>query len=89
VSTFYLPSRRPPANGVSPRPVPGPLAPDRCLSRVDSVSPHHVVLIGRDLAGVVRVKVELHRDDVSVWWLKVLRHWLAWCYGASEIKIVS
>jgi hypothetical protein len=87
--SFYLPRRRTPANGVEARRVPGPLAPDRCITRAESVSPHHVVLVGRDLTGVVRVKLELHRDDVSLWWLKVLRHWLAWCYGASEIKIVS
>ena len=87
--THFRSTKHTPANGVNRRPVPGPLAPERCVSHTDSVSAEHVVLIGRDLAGVVRVKVELHRDDVSTWWLKVLRHWLAWCYGATEIKIVS
>ena len=85
----YRNSKYTPANGVTRRPVPGPMAPERCITQNDSVSPDHVVLIGRDMAGIVRVKLELHRDDVSAWWLKVLRHWLAWCYGASEIKIVS
>lgn len=90
MGTFYRPPlQHRPANGVIRRPVPSPLAPERCLNKAESVSADHVVLIGRDLTGVVRIKVELHRDDVSAWWLKVLRHWLAWCHGASEIRIVS
>lgn len=88
-TSFYRPSKAPPANGVSRRPVPGPLAPERCVTLGECVSPNHVLIIGRDLNGVVRVKVELAAEDVSAWWLKVVRHWLAWCYGASEIKIVS
>jgi hypothetical protein len=85
---FPLP-RHTPANGVEARRVPGPMAPERCITSAECVSPDHVVLIGRDLNGVVRIKVELSREDVSMWWAKVIRHWLAWHYGASEIKIVS
>jgi hypothetical protein len=87
---YFPPIRRAPANGVSPRPVPGPLAPERCVQYVHGVGEGAtVVLLGVDLKGKVRVKVELASDDVSTWWLKVIRHWLAWCYGASEIKIVG
>jgi hypothetical protein len=89
VPHVWIPRHRTPANGVAPRPVPGQLAPERCITRSDSVAPQHVVLVARDLTGAVRMKVEVHQDDVSVWLLKVLRHWLAWAYGASEIKIVS
>jgi hypothetical protein len=89
MSTFYLPRHHTPANGVAPRTVPNQLAPERCITHVKSMAPEYVVLVGRDLSGTIRVKLELHRDDVSVWWLKVLRHWLAWAYSASEIKIVS
>lgn len=85
---FYLPSSRPPANGVSPRPVPGPMAPERCVMTQPCVSPHCTVLVGRDLQGVVRVKVELATEDISSWWLKVIRHWLAWHYGAADIKLI-
>lgn len=87
--TYFPPLRRVPANGVSARPVPGPLAPDRCVQYEHGVGHGTVVLLGLDLSGTVRVKVEMSAGDVSSWWLKVIRHWLAWCYGASEIKIVS
>ena len=81
-------SRHTPANGVSARRVPGQMAPERCVEYENGVGPDNVVLIGVDLSGVVRVKIELTREDASAWWLKVVRHWLAWQYGASEIRIV-
>ncbi len=87
--THHFPRRHAPANGVAARPVPGPLAPAHCVTLAECVSPDAVLLIGRDLSGTVRIKIELSAEDVSTWWIKVVRHWLAWAYGASEIKIVS
>lgn len=87
--THYRSTKVVPANGVVRRPVPGPMAPERCVTIGECVSPQHVVLVGRDLNGAIRVKVELAAEDVTVWWFKVIRHWLAWHHGACEIKIVS
>lgn len=87
--THFRSTKRTPANGIERRPVPNMMAPERCVTNTDSVSADHVILIGRDLTGAVRVKVELSREDASVWWVKVIRHWLAWQYGASEIKLIS
>lgn len=90
MSTFYLPPiRRTPASGVAPRPVPNQMAPECCVTSSASIDDRYAVLIGRDLSGRVRIKVELAADDVSSWWLRVIRHWLAWQYGASEIKLVK
>lgn len=87
---FYLPPlRRVPASGVAPRPVPSLMAPERCVTSSASIDAGYTVLIGRDLTGRVRVKVELSADDVSSWWLRVIRHWLAWQYGAAEITLVK
>lgn len=72
-----------------PRSVPGPLAPASCVSLESCVSPDHVLLVGRDLHGVVHVKVELSRADASSWWGKVIRLWLAWRHGASEIRLMQ
>lgn len=71
------------------RAVPGPLAPAHCVT-VESghISPDHVVLVGRDLQGVVHVRVELSRADASSWWGHAIRSWLAWRHGASEIRIL-
>lgn len=88
-SKFYIPRHHTPANGVAPRRVPSQLAPERCIGYEHGVTTHTVVIIGRDLKGAVRIRVELSRDDVSLWFIKVIRHWLAWWCGASEIKIVS
>lgn len=88
-SHYFPPLRRVPANGVSPRPVPGPMAPERCVTSFPTVSPETTMLVGRDLQGRVRIRLEVASDDVSPWLLKVIRHWLAWHYGASEIKIVG
>jgi hypothetical protein len=82
-------TRHTPANGVSARRVPGPMAPERCVTQDDCVSPQCIVLVGRDLDGKVRIRVELSREDASSWWLKVIRHWLAWQYSATEIKLVN
>jgi len=87
--THFRSTKHTPANGVTRRPVPGPLAPERCVGLDHSISSAHIVIVGCDLSGVVRVKIELSREDASGWWIKVVRHWLAWCYGAVEIKIVS
>lgn len=87
--TYFPPLRRTPANGVAPRPVPGPLAPERCVEYQPGVGGSTVTLIGKDREGTVRIRVELATDDASAWWLKVIRHWLAWAYSAGEIKIVS
>ena len=90
MSRFVLPPlHRQPANGVAARPVPSQLAPERCVTTQPVVSPDHLMLVGRDLDGRVRIRVELASEDVSSWWIKVIRHWLAWSYGASEIKIVK
>ncbi|MDQ2667393.1 MAG: hypothetical protein M3Z05_15450 [Gemmatimonadota bacterium] len=62
------------------------LAPERCITNADSVSQDHVTLVGRDLEGVLRVKVELARDDASEWWVKVMRGWLARDYGATPLE---
>jgi hypothetical protein len=86
---FYRPRTTPPANGVTRRPVPGPMAPERCVTYDDCVSPNHVVLVGEDMKGVVRIKIELSREDASTWWVKVVRHWLAFQYGAADIRIVG
>lgn len=86
---YFRTTKHVPANGVARRPVPNPLAPERCITVAECVSPHHVVLVGRDLQGIVRVRVELASEDVTAWWFKVVRHWLAWHYGACDIKIVS
>lgn len=86
---MYFPRQHTPANGVTMRPVPSQLAPGRCVQFEDSISPDHLILIGRDLNGIVRVRVELSREDASTWWVKVIRHWLAFQYGAAEIRIVS
>lgn len=72
-----------------PRPVPQQMAPERCVEMERCVSPEYVTLVGLDLTGTIRVKVELHRADVSAWWVKVIRHWLAWQHGACDIRIVS
>lgn len=64
------------------------MAPERCVQYERGVA-GTLILVGVDAKGVVRVRVMLASDDVSSWWLKVIRHWLAWAYGASEIKIVS
>lgn len=86
---FYIPKRHIPANGVSARRVPGPLAPERCVGIQRCVSGTHTRLVGCSLDGVVRVEVILAKGDASTWWVKVIRHWLAWYYGASEIRIVG
>lgn len=86
---YFPPIRHVPANGVTPRPVPNQMAPERCVTSSPSISDGHTVLIGRDLEGRVRIKVELEADDVSPWLLKVIRHWLAFQYGASEIRLVK
>jgi hypothetical protein len=65
------------------------MAPERCVTSSPSIGEGYTVLIGRDLHGTVRVKVELAAGDVSSWWLRVIRHWLAWQYGASEIRLVK
>lgn len=72
-----------------PRPVPGALAPLECLSIESSVARDCVVLVGRDLKGHVRVKVELSRVDASSWWGKVIRLWLAWRYGCAKIRLLG
>src|ERR1700737_2702733 len=61
----------------------GPLAPEQCVEMERCVSPDHVWLVGTDLSGAVRVKVELSRDDVSEWWVEEIRYWLAGGYGAA------
>jgi hypothetical protein len=86
---FHFPSRHVPANGVVARRVPSQLAPERCIGYEHGVAGQSVVIVGSDLDGHVRIKVEVAREDVSSWLVKVIRHWLAWYYGASEIKIVS
>lgn len=86
--TYFPSPRRLPANGVARRPVPSQMAPERCVQREEGIG-DTVVLLGLDLRGRVRVKVELASEDVSFWWLKVIRHWLAWSCGACEIKIVG
>jgi hypothetical protein len=80
---------RPGANGVARRPVPGPLAPERCVSFEPDVVPDSVWLVGHDLQGKVCIRMQLPRRDVSAWWIKVVRHWLAWYHGATEIRIVG
>jgi hypothetical protein len=72
-----------------PRPVPQQMAPDRCVTTQECVSCDMVALIGRDLQGVVRVRVELSREDACDWWVRVLRHWLAWKHGACEVRLIS
>lgn len=64
------------------------MAPERCVTRFPFHA-EHVQLVARDLTGAVRMTIVVHEDDVSSWLLKVVRHWLAWSYGAAEIKIVS
>jgi hypothetical protein len=86
---FYLPSRRPPANGVTPRSVPSQMAPERCIGYEWGVTNHTIIITGSDLKGQPRIRVELAQDDLSPWLVKVIRHWLAWYSGASEIKIVG
>ena len=86
---LFLAPARTPANGVPRRPVPNHMAPERCVTRREGTAPKYVQLVARDLSGTVRMTVEVHEDDVGPWLLKVIRHWLAWAYGASEIKIVS
>lgn len=70
------------------RPVPGQMAPEQCVTTRDGLG-GVVELVGRDLEGHIRVRVILSRDDVSVWWVKVVRHWLAWRYGAAEIRLLG
>jgi hypothetical protein len=82
------PPRRECRSAIVPRPVPGPLAPERCVQYDNGVG-GTVVIVGSDLSGEVMVRVILRREHASAWWLKVIRHWLAWCCGASEIRIVS
>jgi hypothetical protein len=77
-----------PANGVTRRLVPGPLAPERCVTLAECVSQEHVVLVGRDSDGIVRVKVELAAEDVTSWWFKLIRHWLARHYRVSGTTAV-
>jgi hypothetical protein len=64
------------------------MAPEDCVTLMHSVSPEYVVLVGRDLAGQVRVKVELSRADASEWWVETIRHWLADQYGAPELRLL-
>ena len=66
-----------------------PLAPDRCVTSSPSIAEGYTVLVGRDLSGTVRVKVELASGDVSSWWLSAIRRWLAWRYGSAELKLVK
>lgn len=66
------------------------MAPERCVTSQSAVSSECIILTGRDTAGVVRCRVELERDDTAVlWWIRVLRHFLAWRYGACEIKLIG
>lgn len=73
-----------------PRPVPGPLAPadlvtiEECLAGCGGV-----VLVGRDLEGNVRIRIDLAREDATSWWFKVIRLWLAWRYNAVHIRLLS
>jgi hypothetical protein len=85
----YFPTARIPATGVAPRRVPNQMAPERCVQYAKGVGGGTVILLGCDLEGTIRVRVELAADDLTVWWLRVIRHWLAWYYGVSEIKIVG
>jgi hypothetical protein len=87
VVSFYCP---PPKywREAAQRPVPGPMAPERCVTTRDCLG-DVVELVGRDLDGRIRIRVFLSRDDVSAWWVKVIRHWLAWRYGAAEIKLLG
>lgn len=71
------------------RRVPEQMAPERCVTRDDCVSPDHVYLVGSDLTGRVRIRVELSREDASRWWVRVIRHWLAWRYDAMDIRLVK
>lgn len=82
----------PPSNRwreASARKVPEQMAPERCVTYDECVSPHQVVLVGTDTTGRVRVRVELAREDASGWWIRVIRHWLAWRYDATDIRLVK
>lgn len=85
---YFPPIRRTPASGVAPRRVPSQMAPERCVTVADSVCPDVVQLIGRDLSGVIRIRIEIARADASPWLIRVIRHWLAWAHNATEIRIV-
>jgi hypothetical protein len=76
--------------GDGPRPVPGPLAPAELVTVEQCVAGcGGVVLVGRDLEGNVRVRIDLAREDASSWWFKVIRLWLAWRYKAVRIRLVG
>jgi hypothetical protein len=49
----------------------------------------HIAIVGFDLKGVMRIRIELARGDASGWLIKVVRHWLAWRYGAAEIRLLG
>jgi hypothetical protein len=73
----------------SARRVPEQMAPESCVTYDDCVAPDCVSLVGSDLSGRVRIRVVLSRDDASTWWVRVIRHWLAWRYDAAEIRLVK
>jgi hypothetical protein len=64
------------------------MAPERCVTTRDSLA-GVVELVGRDLTGAIRIRVLLPREDVTNWWVKVIRHWLACRYGAAEIRLLG
>jgi hypothetical protein len=66
----------------------GPMAPENCVTYQPTVSPGHVTLIGSDIDGVDRVEITLAREDVTEW-IKMIRQWLAWRYGALELTLLT
>jgi hypothetical protein len=71
------------------RRIPGPMAPADLVEIHDSSFPTHFRLLAHDLDGNVRIEMLVEREDMDSvrWFVRVLRHWLAWRHKATRIRL--
>jgi hypothetical protein len=54
--------------------------PQDCVKHAQSVDPEMTVMIGYDIHGVVRVKVEVAERDAA-WWERLMIRYMRWRFG--------
>lgn len=73
------------------RPVPHQMSDPELVTFESCNAPEWVRLVANDLDGTRQASLEIRRADVTsvAWFMKVLRHWLAWRHYAIRLKILK